>query len=154
MNNVDFACCDVEGPAEVCEPTERWEFIQVCDNSYSDKHKQCDYELDNLDVNYWQEETKLSSLYSKLGFTIEDQYVTLIRTIQNKLKKSEKSGFDYRKFGGNLMERKKEIHLKADPHEKVYLYRLLVKCGIYNLNTEYYKTFNQQLDYNETHFDY
>lgn len=85
---------------------------------------------------------------------IEDDYVDLIKTFHEKLGKSKRTGFDWKAFGGSLMSKKAHLKLKAPPGEKQYLYRLLAKCGIYHINSEYFKIFDEELDPSLTSFDY
>lgn len=154
LNNADIACCDVPSPAKSCTPKERWEFVAHCDNTVGTETKECEFESKDDTPNYWTDVTRISKTYKDLGMRIEDDYVDLIRTFHEKLGKSKRTGFDWKAFGGSLMSKKAHLKLKAPPGEKQYLYRLLAKCGIYHINSEYFKIFDEELDPSLTSFDY
>lgn len=117
--------------------------------------KSCDFEnKNNNQGNFWTEVSPISKTYHELGVNIDEEYVKFVTTLQQKLGKSARSGFDWRSFGGSLVQRKPKLRVDTPAGRTKYLYRLLARCGIYHLNTEYYKIFDDELKPEFTSFEY
>jgi len=136
LNNFMVKCCAIPSPAETCKPTEKWEKIQICDNSKGNTQKSCKFEK-RVGVSYSHKPSSKPSerqFYENAGYSIDEQVIsTLSHNIQSKLSKSSKT-IDWQKEKSFYVQENAVEGLTDLPaNSRVILYQAVSDCGIYSV---------------------